>query len=171
MSEFKWTAQKEEAALLVARDELSDEHIAGQLGIARKTLARWKKAPEFGQRVISIVEETRAALLASGISERCNRLDVLNDFWKRLRIVADERAADPTMAKVPGGKTGLLVRTLRTIGSGEHAEKVEEFTIDGVLLKELRAGMEQAAKEIDGSDLDRRLAALEALAGTDGGRQ
>ena len=35
------------AAAVCVQDTLSDEQIAGQLGIARRTLARWKKRPDF----------------------------------------------------------------------------------------------------------------------------
>ena len=35
------------AAALCFQDTLTDEQIAGQLGIARRTLARWKKRPDF----------------------------------------------------------------------------------------------------------------------------
>ena len=35
------------AAALCVQDILSDEQIAGQLGIARRTLARWKKRTDF----------------------------------------------------------------------------------------------------------------------------
>ena len=35
------------AAALCFQDTLTDEQIAGELGIARRTLARWKKRPDF----------------------------------------------------------------------------------------------------------------------------
>ena len=37
----------EQAALLCAADTLTDAQIAAQLGIARRTLARWKRQPRF----------------------------------------------------------------------------------------------------------------------------
>ena len=35
------------AVALCVQDILTDEQIAGQVGIARRTLARWKKRPDF----------------------------------------------------------------------------------------------------------------------------
>jgi hypothetical protein len=52
------------------------------------------------------------------------------------------------MKGVPGGTTGLLVRTYKTLGSGESQRVVEEFTVDVALLKELREHEKQAAQEL-----------------------
>ena len=41
------TAKMNKAAYLIYQDELTDEQIAKQCGISRKTLGLWKKKPEF----------------------------------------------------------------------------------------------------------------------------
>jgi hypothetical protein len=61
--------------------------------------------------------------------------------------VIAERAADPDMANVPGGRTGLLVRRVKVIGSGDNAREVCEYEVDTGLLKELRELEKQAAVE------------------------
>lgn len=55
---FRWTGKRTEAALLVAQDELSNEEIAKRAGITRQGLDKWKRAPEFQERV----EELLAAM-------------------------------------------------------------------------------------------------------------
>lgn len=65
-----------------------------------------------------------------------------------MRQLMDERASDPGMAKVAGGKTGLLCRTQKGLGSGKDFEIVDEFELDAALLRELRAHEEQAAREL-----------------------
>lgn len=65
-----------------------------------------------------------------------------------MKQVIDERAIDPEMMKAAGGSTGLLVRKLKQIGSGENAELVEEFEVDTGLLKEMREHEKQAAQEL-----------------------
>lgn len=45
------------AAQLIAADTLTDEQIARTVGISRRTLARWKKAPDVAALVRSIVRE------------------------------------------------------------------------------------------------------------------
>ena len=42
------------AAALCVQDTLIDEQIAGQLGIARRTLARWKKRPDFAAALAAL---------------------------------------------------------------------------------------------------------------------
>jgi hypothetical protein len=48
------------------------------------------------------------------------------------------RKKDKELRKAPGGKTGLLVRRLKMLGSGESAQVVEEFEVDVGLLREIR---------------------------------
>jgi hypothetical protein len=134
--------------LLVAQDELTNEQIAERVGVARYSLDRWKLAPEFRSRVASLVADMREAVRQRGIADKRNRLDLYEDIKDRLRQVVAERAADPTMADVPGGRTGMLVRGYKSIGSGESAQRVEEYTVDGVLAKELRDYAKQAAIEV-----------------------
>jgi hypothetical protein len=49
---------------------------------------------------------------------------------------------------IPGGDTGLLVRRYKSIGYGKNSEKVEEYELDPVLLRERRRIEEQAAREL-----------------------
>lgn len=148
MPDFKWTKPRERAALLVAQDDLSDEEIARKIGVVRATLETWKLQPAFKERVKGIVEATQKALLLKGITERQNRIDALNDRWAKMRQVVSDRGADPTMVRVPGGNTGLLVRTYKTVGQGANAKPMAEYSVDTGLLKEMRAHEEQAAKEL-----------------------
>lgn len=87
------------------------------------------------------------------IAARERRVQALYDWWERLRQLATERGAD--MPDVPGGKTGLLVRRIKSIGSGPSAREVEEYELDGVLLKEYREFMKQAAQELGQWDADK----------------
>ena len=160
---WKWTTRRERAAQLVADDQLTDTEIALQCGVTQRQLERWKKVPEFQERVAAIVEAERQAILAKGIAEKRNRVDALNDRWQRMRQVIDERAEDPDMAKVPGGRTGLLVREFKQIGTGPDATMVEEFHLDAALLKESREHEKQAAQEL-GQWTEKR-----ELTGKDGG--
>ncbi len=87
------------------------------------------------------------------IAAREKRVQALHDWWERLRKLATERGAD--MPDVPGGSTGLLVRRHKSIGSGENAREVEEYELDGVLLKEYREFMKQAAQELGQWEADK----------------
>lgn len=55
---FEWTTRREKAAALVADDAKPDTVIASECGVTRRSLAKWKQAPEFKARV----SEHRAAI-------------------------------------------------------------------------------------------------------------
>jgi len=163
VTDFRWTAQREQAAQLVADDSLSDESIASRVGVSRQTLAVWKRKPAFQQRVTEHLDAAREAIKAEGIANRINRVNALNDRWERMQTVIAERAADTSSGTyttaptedgeterivAPGWSTGLLVRTEKQIGAGDKAIHVIEFAVDTGLLRELRAHEEQAAKEL-----------------------
>lgn len=163
MTAFRWTGRRERAAERIAEDRLTDEQIAAEAGVSRQTLHDWRRHPDFAARVAETVAKTRASVLASGIADKAERIKLYQDITDRLRTVAAERAADPTMADIPGGRTGMLVRGYKSIGSGESARQIEEYSVDGVLARELRDYAKQAAIEM-GDWAERR-----ELTGKDGG--
>ncbi|HEX7313286.1 MAG TPA: hypothetical protein VF297_05170 [Pyrinomonadaceae bacterium] len=121
--------------------------IAAEIGVERRTLARWKVTEQFRGRVTAIVEEVSAALTAQGIAARQNRLDALNDRQRRMAEVIRQRAEN--LKNVPGGgSTGLLVRQVKGIGKGEDFQVVEEYAVDTGLLREMREHEKQAAIEV-----------------------
>lgn len=169
----RWTAKHERAVPLVAEDKLSDEEIAAELGITRQWLDKWKRDPQFRERVEAYREEVRAALVARGIREKENRIRTYNDIHGKLLQVIEERAADPNLAHVPGGKTGLVVakpilakvyeEAAVELGDPENPEYVSdreylgsvkrsviefEYAVDTGTLKELREVSKQAAIEV-----------------------
>ena len=118
MARLKRTRQ-ERAAILVAEDYQTDEQNAHSIGITRKTLACWKKKLGFAARVTEISAELCERALKEGISTRERRLAVQNEAHNKLLTVIAERAKDAELQAIPGGKTGLVVKTVKGIGKGE----------------------------------------------------
>ena len=145
---FHWTSQKEAAAVLLAEDHLTDEQIAVAVGCSRPTLVRWKAEPDFAARIQEVARRLGDLALRHAIARRHKRVGRLQDRWDRMGKVIEERAAAPEMQDVPGGTTGLLVKTIKQIGSGDNAREVEEYEVDVGLLKEEREYARQAAQEI-----------------------
>jgi hypothetical protein len=145
---FRWGQRQTEAANLLAEDALTDEQIAGKVGISRSQLARWKTNPEFKARVEAAVQERSDVARRYAIGRRTRRLAALDRRWHDLRRVIEERAADPAAQNIPGGSTGLLVCRSRVLGHGEQCRIVEEWVVDIALLRELRALERQAAQEL-----------------------
>ncbi len=82
-------------------------------------------------------------------------MGVLQEAHSRLWKIVEERAADTTLHGVPGGKTGFIVRSLKSVGWGDSARVVEEYNVDTALVREIRALHERAAKEL-GQEVDRK---------------
>lgn len=145
---FEWTKTKEKAALLVADGQLSEPEIAKQLKISQRSVARWKTYPDFQVRIAEHLEAARQAIRDKGISEKINRVENLSNRHKLMQQVIEARAASPEMQEVPGGKTGLLVRKIKSIGYGATAEKVDEFAVDTGLVREMCQHEKQVAQEL-----------------------
>jgi hypothetical protein len=149
VGKFPWNKAKLEAAQLLAEDRLTDGAIAERAGVSDRQLLRWKHHPEFQAKVAKFAKEIEERVFTRGIANRTRRVDALNDRWLRMGAVIEERAAEPEMAAVPGGKTGLLVRHIKSIGSGPAAREVHEYEVDTGLLRELREHEKQAAQELN----------------------
>lgn len=146
--DFPWTEKTELAAELIAAGNLTLEEIASRVGVNRRTLWEWKKNEAFAGRIEARLEELRAEVRRIGLATIERRVQAQNDRWFKMRQVIEARAEDPAMQDVPGGTTGLLVRTVKGIGSGDDFRVVEEFAVDTGLLRELREIEKQAGQEL-----------------------
>ncbi len=82
------------------------------------------------------------------IASKVERIQALNNRWALGHQVILARAEDKTFAWAPGYSTGLLVRDVKAVGSGEGADLVDVFKVDTSLLAELRALERSAAEEL-----------------------
>jgi hypothetical protein len=127
---------------------LTDVEIAAQAGVTDRQLRNWRADPAFAARVEEVARRLGDVSLRRAIARRARRVAALDRRWQAVQQVIAERAADPTMLGVPGGTTGLLVRTLKSIGSGSAAQVVEEFQVDTGLLQQILNLEKQAAQEL-----------------------
>lgn len=141
---FQWSARREQAALLLAQDELTDVQIAEAVTVSRAQLARWKQHPVFQSRIQEHLAAWKAKVLQKGIAARERRIDALNHRHKLMLQVIAERAVSPDLQEVAGGKTGLIVKQVKPSGGNYF----EEFAVDTGLLRELRAHEQQTAQEL-----------------------
>jgi hypothetical protein len=145
---FRWSKEKRKAAQLLAGDTLTDAQIARKLKVGRRTLARWKKHPNFAAQVRALVAQFGAVAERYAIGRLAGRIEDLNRRWLAMQRIIKARGRSPEMQGVPGGTTGLLVHHVKTIGAGEHAQVVHLYRLDTALLRELRATAKQAAQEL-----------------------
>ncbi len=98
-------------------------------------------------RIAQLQGAIASQMPACSIRDRKARIAVLQDRWERLQRVISERAADPNMAGVPGGRTGLILVRVRRVGRGKDVT-VRQYEVDTRTLAEIRAIEEQAAREL-----------------------
>lgn len=83
------------------------------------------------------------------IARKAYRIRAKNERWEELNEIIKQRAADPALAHVPGGSSGLLKPTrLRVVGTGDDKLLVWECRLDVALLTEMRRLEQQVAQEL-----------------------
>lgn len=137
------------AAILAAADELSDNEIARQCGISRRTLMRWKKQPAMEQKIDEYLKCIQRHSEVRMIAERQQRITPLDIRMRELQAVIQSRANSPEMQGVPGGKTGLLRRRKAAFRQGQGSPEVYNYQLDIPLLREMRK-LEVAAAQAVG---------------------
>lgn len=73
---------------------------------------------------------------------------MLNDLHQRMLQVIEERALSPDLASVPGGKTGLVTKTLKGIGKGDDFQVVEVYEVDTSTVGKICDLQKQVAEEL-----------------------
>ena len=144
---WQWDEKKLKAATLLAEGALTDAEIARKVGSSERQLYRWKQHPEFRARMQQIAQAIGDKLQHHAIMRKVRRAERLNQRWEKMHQVLQERAEDPEMHDVPGGKTGLVVKTVRGVGKGEDFRLIEQYEVDTGLLKAMLEHERRAAEE------------------------
>jgi len=100
------------------------------------------------KRALATREAEAVANVLPAIARREERIQNQQDRYERMQRVIVERGEDPSMQDVPGGRSGLLVRKYKQIGSGDNVQLVEEYTVDAPLLKEVRELEKHVTEEL-----------------------
>jgi len=136
--------KKEQAAQYVAEGRLLNKEISEKMGVTPKTLFNWQKEKAFKTRVAEIRVEYANSATRLGIARRDYRITCLASVHSKLLGVIEQRADAMSDGSVPGGDTGLMVKTYKV--SGETV--MTEYAVDTGLIRELRGIQEQVAKEL-----------------------
>ncbi len=122
------------------------------LGYAEKNAsvagARLAGMDKIRQRVGELQAITSKHLVKHSIAVKDDRVKAQQIRWEKMHRVIEARASDPEMQRAPGGETGILVKSFKTLGSGTLATVVEEYEVDTGLLAEMRKTEEHVAHEL-----------------------
>ena len=95
--------------------------------------------PKVRARIRDLKTAIAAKLINYSVREKNTRLEALQSRWEKLNRVIEQRSVAPELQQVPGGDTGLVVRT--------RVGNYNVFAVDIRTLRELRAIEEQASRE------------------------
>jgi len=84
--------------------------------------------------------------ISTRVRGRQYRVTICQETIDGLRALIDQRAAAYKDVS-PGGASGLLVRTVRAIGRGKNATRIEEYKFDRAVVTEICKCLKQAAIE------------------------
>jgi len=148
MSAFEWDSTKEEAAMLIAVGELTNDEISERLDIGIATLYRWKTYQEFKDRVKELKDAIRKEIMDTSIGDIVQRIRRANKRWMAIDKLIAARGSSLECKNAPGGDTGLLTYDMKVIGTGPMQQTVEVFTFDAALLREERELQKYVSQEL-----------------------
>lgn len=141
---------------LQVEGHLSRQQMRQALQISSSELRRIESDPDVQNLIDSTLEAYRLQILRSGVARRELRIQAKNERWQLLNRIRQQRTSItdpespfyiPSSSSIPGADTGLLTRSLKTIGSGMNQEIVEEWKLDKDLLTLLSDIEDEVAKE------------------------
>lgn len=138
----------EKAIELLADGRLRYDQVIEQIGIGRTTFYRWRSDPAFMARVRARREEIASAIYDRGAAIRHRRVETYCELWDGLVRVLEERAKDPTVQKIPGGKTGHVLMTFKGVGQGQAARVIPVAHVDLGIVDRIQELGKQIAQEL-----------------------
>jgi hypothetical protein len=99
--------------------------------------SRLSKIVKISQRIQQLQTRVSEKLVSNSaepfdleITSRASRIKAQQDRWHRLQRLLDARRADPAMAGVPGGDTGLYRKRVTVSGTGDKRKVSIEYIVD-----------------------------------------
>ena len=101
-----------------------------------------------------------ADIIKTEIGSRDARVVAKSDRWKALQQIREARSKDPGILKAPGGHTGFVQVTVRTVrGPDGRMVPVMEHSVDTAMLREFSA-LEREVQEELGQRVDRSVTGI-----------
>ena len=129
------------AALLEGR---SQRKVAADFGCSFRGLQLFME--RHADEIMACREALAERVTDVWIADNERRIRGLDEDWRALGAIQEARAADPRHADHPGYSSGRMVHSLKSIGSGDNAMVVDEYTVDTATIAERRQLVETAAK-------------------------
>jgi hypothetical protein len=127
------TAAQVTAANLTALGR-SARQCAEQLKVCRKTVERWRQAPEFRDAVAQEIAALRKQIREHGAAVKEARILAKRRRLQKLLHIASHRAGNPKVGGASWDESGFMVRREVCIGGGKFGRFKVEYELDKSLL-------------------------------------
>jgi DNA-binding CsgD family transcriptional regulator len=141
--------KREQAALWMAQQEMSDRQIARCLGVDRHTLTAWKRQLSFRARIAAHVALWAQHCRAYGIASQVARYNDIHDRLHQLQHIQYARAEACRRKRVLGRTRAGLPVFFQWIQIGHGATHIATFVEDPSLVAEVKAHRMQADQEVE----------------------
>lgn len=134
-----------EVIRMALEEGMSNAQIAEKVGVSSGTIATWLKRPEYKEAINRYNELLQEETFRLSVANKSRRIQDYQNIRDRIQTVIDGRAE--AYSHIPGGKSGLLVKQVKSIGSGINAYEASEYVYDTSLVRDILAISKQAAIE------------------------
>jgi hypothetical protein len=118
-------------------DGKSDSAIAKVHGVTRQAIHFFRR--RHAAELAPVIKAIEKSIEDYAIASKLRRVAAMDDRWQRGIALIQARAADTRYQSEPGYSTGIMVHRLKSVGSGDSAEIVDEFAFDSSLYASLLA--------------------------------
>lgn len=128
----------------------SPAEAAERLHVSADSVRRWSRNPKYDAAFQAVRQRVARKVEQVLTTDKIQRILKLQKHLERIERTIDARAKSEDLQRFPGGEEGLTTYEVKSVGSGESAERTEVYKFDTALDKALRETLEQFAKESGG---------------------
>lgn len=137
---------KAEVVRMACDEGLSNAVIGDKLGFAAQTIRMWLERPDYKESIHLYYQILEEETYRAAGSVRAKRIQILQLQLDKLLELQRQRGNSYSHIE-SGGDTGLLVKEIKTVGTGQNAYDVAEYKYDSAVVRDIAMLTKQIAQE------------------------
>lgn len=132
---------------LACGEGMNNRQIGEKLGVSQAQVTVWLRDPAVKAAISQFYATLTEEVSRLPIANKAMRIRDMQAILDKQDVIIDDRAK-LYESNQAGGRSGLIVKQVKTIGSGKDAYDVAEWVYDTALVKDRLALYKQAAQEL-----------------------